>query len=148
MHCAGAAPHAAPCARAELPAAGLTNARVYGTLMACCRSMRGCAAMRGCPMGRPGHASMAAQRATPATSAAISSRRCLITIHVSTSVPPTLAASHARWLLIASPALAPPAPLLTVSGPQAIRVTFWTYTPVLSPHVAPCLHGLRAPPVV
>ncbi len=140
MRCAGASPHSAPCARAELPAAGLTEKQVYGRLMACCRSMQGgCAMMQGCPMQHSAQGA-AVHRA------ALSARRCLVSIRVST-VPTTLAAPRARWLLTASPALAPPVTEQALALPvQTSLPTFWTYSPVLSPHAEPHQHGLRAPP--
>jgi len=139
MRCVGASPNSVPCARTELPVAGLTQKQVYSRLMSCCRSMRGgCAMVRDCPM-RP-----SAQAASHRSS--FSTRHCLITIRVST-VPMTLSAPCVRWLLTPSPALAPPlAAPAAVPAPRTVRVAFWTYMPALSPHSAPTLHGLRAPP--
>ncbi len=140
MRCAGASPHATPCARAELPAAGLIEKQVYGKLMSCCRSMRGgCAMSQGCPMRSSTQA--AAHRSS------LSTRRCLVSIRVAT-VPTTLTAPRARWLLTAAPALAPPLSAQVVEMPAHRSLcAFWTYSPVLSPHAAPNLHGLRAPPI-
>ena len=140
MRCPGASSQSAPCAHTELPAAGLTEKQVYGRLMACCRSMRSdCNMMQGCPMT---HSAQVAKLHR----VALSARRCLVSIRVST-VPTTLAAPRARWLLTAAPALAPPVMAQALVLP--IRTScpaFWTYSPVLSPHAAPQLHGLRAPP--
>ncbi len=86
MRCAGAPPQAAPCAHAQLPAAGLTEKQVYGTLMACCRSMRsmqgGCAQVQNCPMRRSSPR-FAAQRQSPSPRECHSARRCLVTIRIS-----------------------------------------------------------------
>lgn len=141
MRCAGASPNAAPCARTELPAAGLSQKQVYSRLMACCRSMRGgCSMMRDCPM-RPSTQATAAHRSS------LAARRCLVTIRV-TTVPMTLAAPRARRLLTAAPALAPPATAQVVPlSAHPSLPTFWTYSPILSPHAEPHQHGLRAPPV-
>ncbi len=140
MRCVGASPRSAPCARAELPAVGLTEKQVYGTLMFCCRSRRsGCAMMQDCPM-RHTASNQVVHRST------FSARRCLVSIRVAT-VPTTLVLPRARWLLTAAPGLAPPIMAQALVLPaQSSRPTFWTYSPVLSPHAAPHLRGLRAPP--
>ena len=139
MRCAGVSPNSAPCARAELPAPGLTDTQVYRRLMACCRSMRGgCPMMRDCPM-RPS-AQVASHRSN------LSAPRCLVSIRA-VSVPVNLAAPRTRWLLTAAPALAPPATVQTVVLPTLSSIPpYWTYSPVLSPHASPHQHGLRAPP--
>ena len=140
MRCVGAAPRSAPCARAELPAAGLTG-KAYGALMACCRAKQsGCAAMPSCPM-RP-HT-----RSATAHHGGLSAPRCLVSIHlVGTAAAAPLAPSRARWLLSASPALAPPTAAAVAPVPHPVCTACWTYTPPLTPHAAPTLHGLRAPP--
>lgn len=140
MRCAGASLHSAPCAHAELPAAGLTEKQVYDRLMACCRSMQGgCAMMQGCPMRQ-------STRNTASHRLALSARRCLVSIRVYT-VPTTLAAPRARWLLTAAPALAPPMMEQALALPVRTSCpTFWTYSPVFSPQAEPHQHGLRAPP--
>lgn len=139
MRCAGASPNSAPCVRTELPA-GLTQKQVYGRLMACCRSRRGgCAMSQDCPM-RPSAQATAAHRSS------LSARRCLVTVRVAT-FPTALTARRDRWLLTAAPALAPPASAQALSlSVRPSLPTFWTYSPVLSPHIAPHQHGLRAPP--
>jgi len=140
MRCAGASPHATPCARAELPATGLTEKQVYSKLMSCCHSMRGYAMSQGCPM-------RASAQATAAHRSSLTAHRCLVSIRVAT-VPTTLAAPRARGLLTAAPALAPPLSAQAVEMPaHRSFCAFWTYSPVLSPHAAPHLHGLRAPPI-
>ena len=145
MRCAGASSRSLPCARAELPA-GLTDEQVYGSLMACCRSMRGgCALMRGCPMPQMSHGSMAARLASAPSLAALTAR-CLVTLRVSAPVPAPIAVHRSRWLLTASPALAPPLAASAVRAYPAVPVVFWTHSVTLSPHLAPALHGLRAPP--
>lgn len=144
MRCAGSSPQSAPCARAELPAAGLTEKQVYGRLMACCRSMQGgCAAMRDCPLRQHAAGRAMTHRA------ALSARRCLVSVRTASSVPMTPAVRRTLRLLTASPALGPPvtAPA-AVSTFRTVRLAFWTYDPALSPHAAPTLHGLRAPPTV
>lgn len=144
MRCAGVSPQSPPCARVELPAAGLTETRAYGLLMACCRSPRGgCATMRDCPMSRHGQKMKATRRS------ALSARCCLVSLRLFNTVPASLAAQPTRWLLDASPALAPPlashAAAVLVS--QNVQAPLWTDPPVLSPQLAPALHGLRAPPL-
>ena len=142
MRCADASPRSAPCARAELPAGGLTEKRAYGALMSCCRSKQsGCTTMPDCPM-RP-HIQSTAETHR----AALSGRRCLVSIHVVGAAPASIAPSRTRWLLNAPPALAPPIPASAAASiPLPVYVASWTYTPTLSPHSAPALHGLRAPP--
>ena len=141
MRCPGASLRSVPCARAELPAAGLTERQVYGRLMSCCRSMRGgCAMMQDCPMRQ-------SSRNTASHRSALSARRCLVSIRISTA-PKTLVAIRTRWLLATAPALAPPVTAQALALPaRASRRALWTYSPVLSPHAAPHLHGLRAPPI-
>ena len=150
MRCVGAAPASPACARAELPAAGLSEKQVYGTLMSCCRSMRdGCAMMRGCPMtmGQPSSRAVAAHRSSSATRAVLSARRCLVSVRVLAPTPAVQAAHRLRWLLTSSPALAPPAAVCAVTcAPEAICLPFWADRPTLSPHTTPASHGLRAPP--
>ena len=90
---------------------------------------------------------MASHRASLAHSV-LSARRCLVSFRVSNPVPTALAIHRTRWLLTASPALAPPpGASAIVFTPPAVCVTLWTYAPLLSPHLALTLHGLRAPPV-
>lgn len=151
MRCAGASPHSAPCAQAELPVAGLTAGQVYGTLMSCCRSRRGgCPMMHNCPMQM--HRGAITATHTPArvsSRSLLASRRCLVSIRVTAAAPATLAAPRTRWLLTASPALAPPVTTRSIALPaRAVSLAFWTDSPVFSPHTVPSLHGLRAPPTV
>jgi len=148
MRCAGASPQSAPCARAELPAAGLTEKQVYGALMACCRPMRGgCAAMPACPMRHPSPRVAASHRGLFASRVAPPARRCLVSVRILPSSP-TTPAHRLRWLLTASPALAPPVTAsAVVPTPQTVPLLSWTGDPALFPHAAPIGHGLRAPPV-
>ena len=160
MRCPGASPQSAPCARIELPASGLTEKQVYSKLMACCRSMQSDSKqsdskqsdskmMQSCPMQHFAWVTALHHSIQEATfhRGTLSARRCLVSIRVST-VPTTLAAPRARWLLTAAPALAPPeAAQALVLLVRPACPAFWTYSPVLSLHAAPCLHGLRAPPV-
>jgi len=138
MRCVGTSLVSAPCAHAELPVAGLNEKHVYGKLMFCCRSMQD-----GCALARRGLKRPTVQ----ASPSAFLSGRCFVTIRV-TSAPPALAAPRTRWFLTAAPVLAPlvTAHLAPLPVPASPR-TFWTYSPVLSPHAAPRLHGLRAPPL-
>lgn len=143
MRCAGAPPMSAPCARAELPAAGLTEKQVYGALMSCCRSMRDC------PMWHSSRGVRASQHAPAATRSALSARRCLVFLRVPAAAPSAPGTQRSRWLLGASPALAPPvAASAALVTSRTVRVVHWAYSPALSPHAAPALHGLRAPPAV
>lgn len=155
MRCVGPGAASPACARAEMPAAGLSEKQVYGTLMACCRSMSmrgGCATMLACPMmmGHPSsHATMAAHRSSSATRAAPPARRCLVSVRVLAPAPTAPAAHRLRWLLLASPALAPPPAVPAVAcAPETVCLTSWADRPILSPHAAPASHGLRAPPAV
>ena len=142
MRCAATAPMSPPCARVEIPAAGMSKTRINDALMACCRSMRGgCAMMRDCPGTR-----RASKVAAPHRSV-LSARRCLVSIRVTPTCPPTPTACVPRWLLTATPALVPPgtAPALC-SPPTAVSLIFWPYSHGLTRHSAPKQHGLRAPP--
>lgn len=143
MRCAGASPQSLPCAQAELSAAGLTERQVYATLMSCCRSRQGgCTLMRGCALGQR------AQRTAKNSHAALSARHCLMSVRA-IPVPTPLAARRACWFLAAAPAFAPPMPAPVLTAPAVSRGdTFWTFSPGLSLHSLPFLHGLRAPPAV
>lgn len=149
MRCAGSSPQSPACARAELPTA-LSEKQVYGTLMACCRSMQtGCATMWGCPMmtGHPSSHAIALHRDSAATRAALSARRCLVSVRVLAPAPAAPAAHRLRWLLTASPALAPPVAVCAVAcAPETACLIPWADRPSLSPHAAPASHGFRAPP--
>lgn len=139
MRCVGASPLSAPCARAELPAAGLTERQVYAALMPCCRAMRGQCAMTS---DRLSHAHSGAMRLV-----ALSARRCLVSIRI-TAAPTPQAVRRVRWMLTAASALVPPVTAPNYPLPVAVSTPgFWVFSPVLSPHSAPALHGLRAPPV-
>lgn len=144
MRCAGASPQSAPCARAELPAAGLNEKQVYGALMSCCRSRQiGCMSMRDCPMRHHDQDTAVTHHFT------LSATHCRVSICVTAAVPTTLAVRRDRWLLTTSPAFAPPTVVQTnCPTAQAALTNSWTYSPALSPHAAPTLHGLRAPPAV
>ncbi len=98
-------------------------------------------------MGQPYHGSIASLAVSSPARTAFSTRPCVVSIHVSAPVSAPPVVHRSRWLLTASPALAPPqsAPV-AVSAPRTARVTSWTHTVTLSPHAAPALHGLRAPP--
>jgi hypothetical protein len=143
MRCVGASPHSAPCARMALPAAGLTEAQVYNKLMPCCRFMRVSAMHCSMPrsLAHPSRQGDEAQRAS------LSGRRCFVTIHIAAVGATAPAVSRARWFLTANPALAPPSLVQPAFAPALfIRPAYWTYSPTLSPHAGPHLHGLRAPP--
>ena len=138
MRCAGSSTQSLPCARADLPATGMTEGQICGALMPCCRAMRHQCAMRS-DQTHPVQV-----RAAGLT--LLVTRHCLVTVRVIAVATPQ-AARLAHRPLTAMPALAPPATvpnyfLFAQTTPSA----FWTYSPVLSPHTAPRLHGLRAPP--
>lgn len=144
MRCVGTPAQAAPCATMDLPAAGLSERQVSGTLMmACCRSMPQ-GARHGCSMHRAALSSAAPRSASASVAA---THRCLVTIRVAAARAALPGVSRARWFLTANPALAPPA-LVQHSFTPALSTcpAFWTYSPTLSPHAQPHLHGLRAPP--
>jgi hypothetical protein len=159
MRCVGASPRSAPCARIMLPAAGLTEAQVYRKLMPCCRAMRVSAmrvsamrvsamrvsAMQSCSM--PHSLAHSSRQGIEAHLASLSCRRCFVTIHVAAVGATAPAVSRARWFLTANPALAPPVTVQSAFAPALLlRPAFWTYSPTLSTHAQPHLHGLRAPP--
>jgi hypothetical protein len=144
MRCVGASPRSAPCARIILPAAGLTEAQVYRKLMPCCRAMR-VSAMQSCSM--PHSLAHSSRQGIEAHLASLSCRRCFVTIHVAAVGATAPAVSRARWFLTANPALAPPVTVQSAFAPALLlRPAFWTYSPTLSTHAQPHLHGLRAPP--
>lgn len=134
MRCAGTSPHAAPCARVEIPAAGLTEKQISAKLMACCHSMRGCSMPFASPMPH-------------GASQHFSGHRCLVTIHIFPTNAKAPGASRARWLLTASPTLAPPqtasASFPIASSPAPVLCAADS---VLPPHTLTHAHGLRAPP--
>lgn len=143
MRCVGAS--SAPCVRLELPAPGLSSRRVTNALMACCRARKsGCAAMPGCPMRRmPG--STTASYKPMLSRSAVSAPPCLVSIRE--LVPAPGAPAHrSPWLLHFSPALAPPTALVLLFASRITPMRRWTYTAAASPHAAPNLNGLRAPP--
>jgi len=139
MRCVGASPHSAPCARAELPAAGLTEKQIDG-MMACCRVMRGCSL--------PHASARSAVRGTVTTPSSLSAsflgRRCLVSIHFPVGAPAP-AVFRTRWFLTA-PALAPPTAAHLVLLPMSLSPAFSPYSSILPPHTLPHIHGLRAPP--
>ncbi len=144
MRCVGTPAQAAPCATMDLPAAGLSERQVSGTLMmACCRSMPQ-GARHGCSMHRAALGSTAPRSASASVAA---THRCLVTIRVAAARAALPGVSRARWFLTANPALAPPALVQPAFAPASLlRPAFWTFIPTLSPHADPHLHGLRAPP--
>ena len=142
MRCAGSTAQAPPCVQAQIPTTGLPDQQVYDTLMSCCRAMRsGCALMRDYPMRH------SASDRTVSHHALLSARRCLVSLHVAAPVPTPPVVRRARWLLTTTPTCAPPAAVpATALSATSTRHTFWIDVITLSPHVAPRLHGLRAPP--
>jgi len=142
MRCAGTSPHSAPCARVELPAAGLTEKQIDGKLMACCRFMRGCS--------MPHATAQSAVHGTVTTPSTLPSnflgRRCLVSIHVFPVGASAPTVFRTRWFLTA-PALAPPATAHPVLLPALSPFSaFSLFSPILPPRALPHLHGLRAPP--
>jgi len=131
MRCVGASPQSAPCAHADLPAAGLTETKVYGALMSCCRSMRD-------------HCPMSSHREASSKRASLSAPLCRVSLRIAASVPSPRALRR-----VLNGSFAPAYPLMAFWIVQAVptaNAAPWRYTPVLSPHAAPALHGLRAPP--
>lgn len=141
MRCAGASPSAQPCARAVLPATGLTTPRACDALMACCRMDKAQSVIgRGCPMG-------AARTVRVDRGTGVTAPRCLVSVVLTPSSPVPPALHRFRWLLGVAPALAPP----VASAPGALYAApaaplFRADAPAFSPHAPSPSHGLRAPP--
>ncbi len=153
MRCVGASPHSAPCARVELPAAGLNQKQMDG-MMACCRLMRGGSMfMRGCPIlhaaaQSPAHGTAATLSALPASlPSGFSGHCCLVSIQVFPASASAPAIFRTHWFLTGNPALAPPATASLVLLPAlSSSPVFSPLSPVSPPPALPHIHGLRAPP--
>lgn len=133
MRCVGMPANAAPCATMTM-AAGDAGERMPQSAMACCRTMTNC------PM---------AARATTAPLVLFAASRCIVTVRVITCESTRRAEANSVSLLASAPANAPPVRRVAENFPAANTSDFaWTYSPTLSPHAAPALLGLRAPPAV
>ena len=147
MRCAGASPYSPPCTRVELSAPGLTGGPVSRAPMACCRAGKSeCAAMPVCPVPHSLRRPAASRPTAFPHRAALAPPKCLICVCAAGSAPASPALPRFRWLLAASPALAPPAAAAAILVPCILPVRSRTGTAPLSPRFAPTLHGLRAPP--
>ncbi len=132
----------AGCVRAGLPAERLSSRRMNTPLMACCRPQKTeCTPMLGCPMP---HTTAFHQAVVPTRFTVSPPKHLACVCAAPNPVPPVL--HRFRWLLASSPALAPPAAAATVFAPGAVSVCLGINASVLSPHLAPAQHGLRAPP--
>lgn len=146
MRCVGASPHSAPCARVELPAAGLNQKQMDG-MMACCRLMHGCAVPHASAQSAT-HQAVTTLSAFPSSaSPRFLGHCCLVSIHVFPAGASAPAVFRTRWFLAGNPALAPPAaaglaflPALSFFPASA------PFPPSLPPPALPHIHGLRAPP--
>lgn len=137
VRCVGAPSVAPACAQAVMPIADTNGVGSYLAPMSCCRHMNGvCHMTRASDAGRNPHP------------VKLSALPCLVTVSPLTSErPAATTVSIRQWMLVASPALAPPvatnalAPLEAAALPShRLRIHF-----PLSPSAKS--HGLRAPPV-
>jgi hypothetical protein len=136
MRCAGEPVSAMPCASETLTAPQATPTNIMA-LMPCCRGMA---------------QAVVAAASTGNTSypqSIVFSRHCIVTVHWSPAGSrPVAAPSRARWLLSASPALAPPAreALYTIPADSSACPYAIDTGPPSANQRHLLSHGLRAPP--
>lgn len=136
VRCVGAPSTMAACAQAVVPIAATNGSGTYLAPMSCCRHMHGI-----CPMA----SSQQAGHAPPTVR--LSPLPCLVTVSPLNTEQAAATVSVRQWMLIASPALAPPA------APQLLFLLDGAVAPLplLAPHffLSPPADspGLRAPPV-
>lgn len=135
VRCAGSPSTSPACAQAVV-LADSSKAGTYLAPMSCCQHMQGVCPMTGGP--QVGHLPLTVK---------VSALLCLITVSPLNTERPAATVSVRQWMLLAPPALAPPATphlSLCLNG-AAAPLPDLTYLLPLGPPAAS--HGLRAPPV-
>lgn len=139
VRCIGAPASAAPCAHGTFALIDTASITKHFSALACCRTMVNCPTMAA---GGFSHTSVPVSRGS-----AMSPPKCLVSINLLNARPTAPSLQVHRWLLLTSPALAPPAARpasIAVSTPSSIQ--FSTVPFHLPPSVLTHAHGLRAPP--
>ena len=138
MRCVGAPVSSAPCAQDTIVSTDSAMTAKHFSGLACCR------AMSHCPLMALGiHKS-----STTFSNLSVTAPGCLISVSLLNTKSATLGPQAHRWLLLAAPALAPPAVQSVSNFPVFLsKIQFSTVFFALPPSVSTHSHGLRAPPV-
>ncbi len=138
VRCVGAASETPACAQAVMPISETSGVGTYLAPMSCCRHMHGVCPMTG-----------ASQMGISPYPTKLSALPCLVLVSsLNIERPAAATVSVRRWMLVAPPALAPPA-ATNVPDPfevAALPCVRLSIHPPLSPSADS--HGLRAPPAV
>lgn len=136
VRCVGARTDSPPCVQSMIPVGDSAAAGTHLASMPCCRHKGGQSSTKGCP-----HAII------DGSFSALSAPTCLVTISPLSAERAVATTSARRWMLNASPCLAPP----TVSPNLLLLFNTVLPSPVdifdLPPNYLTDSNGLRAPPI-